>query len=177
MQNFFSLFFCFFCLFKWTPEDYRGKIIHDFDKKQKKEGYDFLWREVRASDQLIAYKLFFIGYKLVSRDEAREILVTNMEHILGKLNGEPGLKDHLYRYPFKPEDIHLMYVHYESEGVIARKPYVRSVVSKWDKIRYYFAISNSIDDDEYVEESYNDAFEKVYGYPRNPLCEPKPPKQ
>lgn len=173
MRNFFNLIFCFFCFFKWSPEDYRAKIIHDFDRKQEKEGYDFLWREVFAPDKLLGYKLFYVGYKQISLVEARERLVTNMEHILSQLNGEPKIRESLYRYPFKPEDINLMYVHFESEGVIARKPYVRSVTSRWDKIRYYFAISNDTKDDEYIEESYNEAYEKIYGHPRNPLCEPR----
>lgn len=177
MYNFFSLFFCFFCLFKWTPEDYRGKILDDFDKKQKKEGYDFLWREVLAPDKLLGYKLFYVGYKQVSIDQARQRLITNMEHILAQLNGEPHIKESLYRYPFKPEDINLMYVNFESEGVVAKKPFVRSVSTYWDKVRYYFAINENTKDDEYVEESYNDAYQKVYGHPRDPLCEPKPPKQ
>lgn len=177
MFNFFNMFLCFFCFFKWTPEDYRGKILDDFDKKQEKEGYNFLWREVRAPDKLLGYRLYYVGYKLVSTEQARVSLITNMEHILAQLNGEPHIKESLYRYPFKPEDIDLMYVNVDKEGVVAKKPYVRSVSTNWDKVQYRFAVNDNINDDELVVESYNDAFEKVYGHPRDPLCEPKPPKK
>jgi hypothetical protein len=173
MNGIMKIMLCFAWFFQSSPEDLRSKIVNDFDKQQENNGYEFLWRDVQSPDKFHGYKLFYYGFKTQTRDEARKHLVINMEKILCALNSEKRLVETFYRYPLKPEDINLMYVNFQSEGVIAKKPYVSNISSNQDQITYFFSTTENIDDDEEVTESYNEAYEKVYGHPRNPLCEPK----
>lgn len=173
MNCFMKIFFCFACFFQQTPENLRSRIIQKFEQKQKSEGYHFLWRSVSAPDKFHGYMLHYYGFKRLSQDEARKELVSNLEEILSMINTEKNLIPTLYRYPLKPEDINLMYLYFEGEDEIAKKPYVTTVSSNWDKVNYHFRINDNIEDDEVVTESYNEAYEKVYGHPRDPQCEPK----
>lgn len=173
MNCWLKIILCFNCFFHTSPESLLSKILSDFDDKQERDGYEFLWRMVKVPDKFHGYMLQYYGFKTMNQDQARRHLITNLEGILSSLNSEKRIEDSLYRYPLMPGDITLLYVNFEAEDVIAKKPMVSSVSNNYTEITYKFSTNENIDDDEVVTESYNEAYEKVFGKPREPLCEPK----
>ena len=176
MLLFFKCLLCF-SIFPSSPESLRCKILDAFDQKQEDNGYLFLNRAVLGPGSFHGYLLHYHGFKKrLTIDEARILLVTNVEDMLARLNSaDKKVTDTFYRHPLMPNDINLGYVFMESEGVFASPPYVYGVSSHHDVIDYDFHTHDSVYDDISVTESYNEAYEKVYGKPRQPLCEPRKP--
>lgn len=167
MNCFFKILLCF-AFFTPCTEALRAKILEEFDQEQEKNGYYFLFRIVHAPKKFEGYTLHYYGFKNLSQDEARKQLVTNLENILSMLNSEKKLENTFSHYPLTYKDIELLYVNFEGKKIRSNPPYVAAVSNRRDLIEYRFNKNDLPEDDEVVTESYLEAYEKVYGHPRQP---------
>jgi hypothetical protein len=149
-----------------TPSNIRYEIITKFDEEQKSAGYEFGSRAVYAPKKFRGYSLGYYGYHQETQEQARERFVKAVESLLSALNTEPRLKDTFEQYPLTHLNLNIFYVNFVDEGIVAKKPFVSVVSTKRDVIEYRLSTTEDKDDDEIIREPYLEAYEKVYGHPK-----------
>ena len=118
---------------------------------------------VLCPDKFEGYFLQYGGFRKFSLDEAREHFIKNHFGLLNHLNNESRITDSFYHFPLQPKDISLLYIYFEAEGKSAQYPYVEMVEIDGSNIKYTFVHNSDIQ--ETKVESYDEAYQKVYGRP------------
>ncbi len=170
-MNKIKIFFLYFLsilapLSSSSQEDIRSAIFNEFNQKQKKEGFNILRMFVMAPDKFKGYFLQYYGFRKFSLEQAREHFIKNHYSLLNNLNSELRIKDSFYHYPLVPSDISLLYIYFESEETPSSYPFVEMVEIDGPNVKYTFFFKETEKAAEFFIETYNEAFEKVYGRPR-----------
>lgn len=141
-------------------------ILTKFEQYQAQSGYKVNMKGAECPVKYELFMYFFDSNKKLTMDESRKHIIESVEKLLHDLNSEKKIQNLFETYPQKPENICIYYYYTDLNRQSVQEPYVSVVwIHKDGKIHYEF-ISVLTKEKINKTETYDEAYQKVYGRPR-----------